>query len=309
MKILITGARGMVGRNIIDGLSASGRHSLLQPSRDDLDLEDREAVARYLADHTPDAVIHAAGKVGGIRANVAHPVEFLSANLRIGTNVIDGAKDAGVRRLLNIASSCMYPRNAPNPLRETRILTGELEPTNEGYAIAKIASTRLCEYISREYPDYVYITLIPCNLYGYYDHFDVEKGHMIAAVMQRMHVAKLNGDETMTIWGDGTARREFMFVGDLAGFVVDYVEHMTDLPVLMNVGLGHDYSINEYYEAIRAVVGYEGAFEHDLDKPVGMQQKLVDITRQTSLGWAPSTSLYEGLRRTYEYYLESWMDD
>lgn len=293
----------MVGRNIAEALLPRDHVEVIGPTRAELDLEARGAVREYLAAAKPDVVIHAAGKVGGIRANMAEPTDFLAVNLRIGTNVIDEARQVGVGRLINIASSCMYPRQASNPLREDSILTGELEPTNEGYALAKIASTRLCEYISREHEGLHYKTLIPCNLYGRYDHFDSEKGHMIAAVMRRMHAAAASGAKTMTIWGDGTARREFMYVGDLADFVAQHIERIDELTDVMNVGLGQDYSVREYYDAIRRVTGYEGEFEHDLSKPVGMKQKLVDVSRQRALGWMPSTSLEDGLRKTYDYFL------
>ncbi|MDA3950374.1 MAG: GDP-L-fucose synthase [Spirochaeta sp.] len=305
MKILVTGARGMVGQNIIETFQSHGRHEVLTPGRDIVDFEDRDNVRAYLISHQPDAVIHAAGKVGGIRANMAQPVEFLAVNLRIGMNVIDESKAAGIPYLLNIASSCMYPRDGENPLKEEAILTGALEPTNEGYAIAKIATTRLCEYIRTEHPTLHYKTVIPCNLYGRYDHFDPHRGHMIAAVLQRMYEAHQRNEAELSIWGDGTARREFMYVGDLAEFVVQYIEKLEDLPDVMNIGLGFDYSINEYYRAIRSVIGFHGAFTHDLSKPVGMQQKLVDVRRQKELGWVPRVSLEDGLRQTFSYFLET----
>ena len=293
----------MVGRNIHEALTRANTYQVLRPDRTELDLEDRRAVELYITETCPDAIVHAAGLVGGIRANIARPVEFLAVNLRIGTNVIDGAKDAGVPILLNIASSCMYPREEKNPLGEESILSGMLEPTNEGYAIAKIAATRHCQYILQQHNDLNYKTIVPCNLYGKYDHFDPENGHMIASVIQRMHKAKEDNDPKMMIWGDGTARREFMFAGDLAGFVARYLEKADELPDVMNVGLGQDFTIREYYEAISHVIGYVGEFQNDLTKPVGMKQKLVSVARQNCLGWAPGTTLEEGLRIVYDYYL------
>lgn len=240
MKILVTGAAGMVGRNIVEAIEKKGKHQILKPMREELDLEDHIAVLRYFTEKKPEAIIHTAGKVGGIQANMVEKEIFLSANLRIGLNVIESAKSVGVPRLLNLASSCMYPKHADNPLHEEKILTGELESTNEGYAIAKIASTKLCQYISEKEQHLQYKTLIPCNLYGTYDHFDPTRGHMIASVITRMHKAKDQGDNKIIIWGDGTARREFMFVGDFADFVAEYITHIDDLPNLMNIGLGFE---------------------------------------------------------------------
>ena len=195
----------------------------------------------------------------------------------------------------------MYPHDAPNPLKEEQVLTGELEPTNEGYALAKCAATRFCQYINRQYPDFHYKTLIPCNLYGKYDKFG-ENAHMIPAIIKKIDSAIKNNQDTVEIWGDGTARREFMYAEDLAECVKLAVENFEELPELMNVGLGYDYTVNEYYEAVAKVLGYKGKFVHNLDKPSGMKQKLVDITRQTKFGFKPKTSLEEGIRKTYEYY-------
>lgn len=301
-RILVTGARGMVGKNILEH-PGMAQWDVLAPSRDELDLSDFTATRQYLEANRPDMIVHSAGLVGGIHANMSRPVDFLVNNIDIGRNIIMAARECGVRRLLNLASSCMYPRNAANPLTEDLILKGELEPTNEGYALAKIFSTRLCEYIVREQPDFLYKTFIPCNLYGRHDKFDPEKSHLIPAIIHKVHTAKVTGQETVEIWGAGTARREFMYAGDIADAVIRALGDFDSVPALMNVGLGHDFTINEYYAVAADVIGWQGRFVHDLDKPVGMQQKLVSTTRQTAWGWQPATSLRDGISKTYQFYL------
>jgi GDP-L-fucose synthase len=303
MKIFISGANGLVGRNILEH-PVAGNFELLAPLREELDLLDRQAVADYLTRSKPDMVIHAAGKVGGIQANMREPVRFFIENLDMGRNVVWAARQAGVKRLINLGSSCMYPRHAVNPLNENCILTGELEPTNEGYALAKIAVARLCRYINQEDPDYAYKTLIPCNLYGRWDKFDPAHSHLIPAVIHKLHQAKTAGLDEVEIWGDGMARREFMDAADLADCLAAVVQNYQTMPEVMNVGLGFDYSINEYYLAAAKVIGYGGRFVHDLSRPVGMQQKVVDVESLAAWGWKPGTTLEDGLKRAYSFYLE-----
>lgn len=303
-RLFLTGGSGMVGRNLQDH-AAAAQWDILAPSSRDLDLMDAAAVADYLAAQKPDIVVHAAGKVGGISANMADPVAFLDRNVMIGRNVIMGARQAGVTRLINLASTCIYPRAAPNPLSEDLILKGELEPTNEGYALAKILALRLCQYIRRETPALQYKTLIPCNLYGPHDKFDPKNSHLVPAIIHKVHQAKQSGATEVDIWGDGTARREFMYAPDLAGAVFRAAEGIEALPELMNIGLGHDHSINDYYRAVAEVIGWKGSFTHDLTKPVGMAQKLSDTTRQTDWGWQSATPLQEGIAQTYHFYLEA----
>jgi GDP-L-fucose synthase len=303
MKILITGARGMVGKNIAE-YSDMQHYELLTPSSNELNLLDRQAVDAYMLKNKPDMVIHCAGIVGGIQANIANPVKFLVENTQLGINLIMSAKEADVKRLMNMSSSCMYPRAAQNPLAEDLILKGELEPTNEGYAIAKITSTRLCEYINREDSSFEYKTVIPCNLYGKHDKFDPKHSHMIPAVIKKIADAKAIRLPSIDIWGDGLARREFMYAEDLANFVNFAIQKFSDMPQNINVGLGHDYTINEYYETIADVIGYQGEFVHDLTKPVGMKQKLIDDTQLKAFGWHYQTKLKDGLRQTYQHYLE-----
>lgn len=304
MRILLTGSSGMVGSNVMEHVEAT-RHELITPSSKALDMRSLQAVEHYLHEHRPDLVIHAAGRVGGIQANMREPVAFLLDNLDIGRNIVAAARAAGVRRLINLGSSCMYPRHTANPIPENAVLTGELEPTNEGYALAKIAVARLCQYISSETPEYQYKTLLPCNLYGRHDKFDPRHSHMVPAIIHKLHQAKLQRLPNVDIWGDGTARREFMYTGDLADCIWQAVNNFTALPAMTNVGLGHDLTVNEYYRVAADVIGYCGEFVHDLSKPVGMKQKLVDVTRADTWGWKARTSLEEGLTLTYQHYLDT----
>lgn len=302
-RIMLTGGGGMVGQNILEHPDI-GSLEVMAPRRDEVDLMNYNQVESYMRQHQPDIVVHAAGQVGGIQANVAAPVRFLVANLDMGRNVVLAARAAGINKMVNLASSCIYPRDAANPLSEDLILRGQLEPTNEGYALAKIVTMRLCEYIHREDASFGYKTLIPCNLYGRHDKFSPQHSHLIPAIIHKVHQAMKNKDASVEIWGDGTARREFMYAGDLADAVVRSLERFDTLPIAMNVGLGHDYTIDEYYETVASVLGYKGKFAHDLSKPVGMARKLVSIERQIAWGWSAPTSLREGIAKTYEFYLK-----
>ncbi|MCE5286502.1 MAG: GDP-L-fucose synthase [Pelosinus sp.] len=303
MRVLLTGGSGMVGRNILEHQEISD-FEVLAPTHAELNLFNYTALEEYIKKVEPDMIIHAAGKVGGIQANINNPVSFLVQNLDMGRNIILAARQTGVKKFINLGSSCMYPRQAVNPLKEEYILQGELEPTNEGYALAKIMAARLCEYISREDKNYQYKTLIPCNLYGRWDKFNEDYGHMIPAVITKLHQAKQAGQETVTIWGDGTVRREFMNAADLADAVIYAIKNFTTLPNLLNIGLGYDCTINEYYQMIADVVGYHGVFVHDTTKPAGMKRKLVDISKQEAWGWLAKLSMRQGIARTYAFYLE-----
>lgn len=302
MKILITGSNGMVGSNIIEHVAAS-KHEILSPTSKELNLLDPSSIDRYMNIYHPDMVIHTAGIVGGIHANMAGPVKFLVDNMQMGLNILMASKTYEVKQFMNLSSSCMYPRDAQNPLSEDLILKGELEPTNEGYAIAKAASTRLCEYINREDESFLYKTVIPCNLYGKYDKFDPEHSHMIPAAIKKINDAKNNNLKSIDIWGDGLARREFMYTADFADFVYYAIDNFEKMPQNINVGLGHDYTINEYYQKIANAVDYQGGFTHDLSRPTGMQQKLVDDTKLKAFGWQPKTTLEQGIQKTYDYFL------
>ena len=291
----------MVGKNILE-YSKKYNYIFLSPSSTELNLLDYNSVDNFIKKNNPDFIIHAAGKVGGIQANIKEPVSFLINNIDMGRNIIMAAKSNNIKNLLNLSSSCMYPRNAENPLSESLILKGELEPTNEGYAIAKIMSTRLCEYIVKEDDSKNYKTVIPCNLYGKYDKFDPRNSHLIPAVISKIYKAKLSDSREISIWGDGKSRREFMYTEDLADFIFYAITNFDKMPQNINVGLGHDYSIDDYYLKIATVLGYKGKFSHDLSKPTGMKQKLIDDTKLKEFGWKSKTTLTEGLRKTIDYY-------
>ena len=302
-KILLTGGGGMVGQNLLEHPAIS-EFEVLAPRSSELNLCDFNAVQTYVRQHQPDMIIHAAGKVGGIQANMREPVGFLMDNLDMGRNIVWAAHQAGVKKLINLGSSCMYPRNHNEPLREEMVLKGELEPTNEGYALAKVVTQRLCEYIMREDASFQFKTLIPCNLYGRHDKFDPKHSHLIPAIIHKVYQAKQTGQATVEIWGDGTARREFMYAGDLSDALIRAIEQFDSLPALMNIGLGYDYTINEYYQAAADVMGYTGEFVHDLSKPVGMARKLVSVARQKTWGWQAQNELRAGIEKTYQYYLQ-----
>jgi GDP-L-fucose synthase len=305
IRILLTGGSGMVGRNVLEH-STIGEFEVLAPRSSELDLRDFRAVHAHLQRYQPDMIIHAAGKVGGIQANMREPVGFLMENLDMGRNIVWAAHQAGIKCLINLGSSCMYPRNHYEPLKEGMVLKGELEPTNEGYALAKVVTARLCDYVMREDASFQYKTIIPCNIYGRYDKFDPAHSHLVPAIIHKVHQAKQSGQEAVEIWGDGTARREFMYAGDLADALLRAVSHFDTLPAYMNVGLGYDYTINDYYQAAAEVMGYTGGFVHDHSKPVGMARKLVCVERQQAWGWSASQELRNGIEKTYNYYLKEF---
>ena len=301
--ILLTGSSGMVGRNITDHLSAQ-KYKILSPTSSDLNLLNYKDILDYITFNNPELVINAAGTVGGIEANMNYPVKFLVNNTQMGLNILMASKTKKIKRFINLGSSCMYPRNAKNPLSEDFILKGELEPTNEAYALAKITSTKLCEYITREDNSFLYKTIIPCNLYGKYDDFDYDNSHMIPGVIRKIYDAKNKNSQFVNIWGDGLARREFMYAADIADFIYYAVENFNKMPQNINVGLGLDYSIIEYYKIIADVIGYRGKFNHDITKPTGMKKKLIDNKKLNEFGWSHQTSLESGIKKTYDYFLK-----
>ncbi len=303
MRLMITGATGMVGRYLTAHPQIC-EHDLLTPSRDALDLQSESMVQGFLEAAQPDVVIHAAGRVGGIQANIDSPVSYLVENTRLGLNVLLGCARAGIKTVLAMGSSCMYPRDLDRPIREDDLLTGPLEPTNEGYAIAKILVARLCTYLNRTNPGYRYITIVPCNLYGKWDDFTPDQAHLIPAAINKLHKAKTTRQKTVSIWGDGTARREFMYASDVASFVVKALTTPDQLPEVVNVGTGRDYSVTEYYEMIADIVGFDGEFEYQPSRPTGMKRKLLDIEKQLEFGWKSEVSLSDGIRSTYQYYLD-----
>ncbi|WGR63208.1 GDP-L-fucose synthase (plasmid) [Paracoccus ferrooxidans] len=302
-RLFVTGGHGMVGSNLRahPGIAA---WQVLAPARAELDLCDAVALRDWLARHRPDAVVHAAGVVGGIQANMAEPLRYLAENARIGLNLITACREIGVPVLLNLSSSCVYPRDLHRDLAEEQILTGPLEPSNEGYALAKIMAMRLVDHACRENPTLQWRTLIPCNLYGPFDTFDPGRSHLLPAIIHKIHRARIEGRDRVEIWGDGQARREFMHAGDLADAILRALADPSAVPAVMNVGPGVDHAIEDYYRLVAGVVGWQGRFVHDLGKPVGMRRKLLSVARQAAWGWAPRIGLAEGVAATYAWYLE-----
>lgn len=303
-RIFLTGGGGMVGRNLLHSDGAKN-YEIFAPLRAEVDLRDYDAVLAQMRRFKPDVVIHTAGLVGGIMANMKNPFLYLVENLDIGRNVVLAAREAGVPRLINLGSSCMYPRNIEVPLSEDMLLTGELEPTNEGYALAKITVARLCKYLSEQDSNFDYKTLIPCNLYGPFDKFDPARSHLIPAIIAKVHQAKVNNSNTVEIWGDGSALREFMYAGDLADFIWHGLGQFETLPNVLNVGPGKDHTILEYYQSVVNVLGWQGEFTFNLDRPVGMKQKVVSTKLLDKTGWQTQQSLDEGIEKTYQYFLEN----
>lgn len=299
-RIYVAGHRGLAGSAILRALQARGHTSLITRSSTELDLRQQRAVERFFADEKPEYVILAAAKVGGILANDQLPGDFIRENLQIQTNVIDSAQRHGVRKLCFLGSSCIYPRLAPQPIREDSLLTGPLESTNEWYAIAKIAGIKMCQAYYKQY-GFNAISVMPTNLYGPGDNFDLQKSHVLPALMRKFDAAKRAGDAAVTIWGSGTPRREFLFVDDLADACCFLMENY-DSPEIINVGVGEDLTIAELAAQIRDIVGFSGTIEHDRSKPDGTPRKLLDVSRLKALGWQAKTRLDDGIRGTYEWY-------
>ena len=304
-KIFVGGHRGMVGSALIRRLKSEGFLNLLVRDRPKLDLTDESAVAKFFADEKPAVVILAAAKVGGIKANNDYPVEFLLENLRIQNNVIRSAYENDARKLLFLGSSCIYPKLAPQPIPETALLSGPLEPTNEAYAIAKIAGIKLCQAYAREH-NANFISVMPTNIYGPNDNFDLETSHVLAALLRKAHEAKTRKERELIVWGSGKPRREFLHVDDLASACALLLEQY-DSPEIINVGCGEDISIRELAELICDVVGFDGKLTWDATKPDGTPRKLLDVTRLRALGWQPSIPLRNGIARTYEWFLANYV--
>lgn len=299
----------MVGRNLLEKMDSVNELKALSPKRSEVNLLNYEEVDNFIKLHKPDMVIHLAGRVGGIQANISEPIKYMIENMDMGKNIIMASRKNGIKKLINLGSSCMYPKNIKGKLKEEYLLTGAFEPTNEGYALAKITTLKLCEYVRQESSEYLYKTIIPCNLYGKWDKFSQDVSHMVPAVIDKLHRAKIANLEVVDIWGDGKAKREFLYAGDLADCILKAIEKFDQLPYVTNIGQGYDYTINEYYETIAKVIGYEGGFYYDLSRPVGMQTKLLDTTKQKKWGWNSSTSLEVGVRKTYEFYLKELVSD
>lgn len=302
-KIFVAGHKGMVGSAITRALESGGFSNLLKRTRAELDLSDPRAVSDFFRKEKPELVIFAAAKVGGIKANNDFPVEFLADNLRIETNVISAAHENGARKLLFLGSSCIYPKHAPQPMAESALLTGPLEPTNEAYAIAKIAGVKLCQAYAREY-NANFISAMPSNLYGPNDDFDLESSHVLAALLRKAHEAKTSRARQLVVWGTGTPRREFLHVDDCASACLFLLEKYNS-PEIINVGSGEDVTIRELAELICEVVGFDGELSWDKTKPDGTPRKLMDVSKIRALGWQPSISLRDGIARSYDWFLKN----
>jgi GDP-L-fucose synthase len=296
-RIYVAGHRGMVGSALVRRLRAGGYSNVLVAPRAELDLLDQRAVHAFLAREKSDYVF-AAAKVGGIQANNLHRADFLYQNLMIEANLVHGAHLAGVQRLMFLGSSCIYPRDCPQPIKEEYLLTGPLEPTNEPYAIAKIAGIKLCESYNRQHGRQ-YVSVMPTNLYGPNDNYDLASSHVLPALLRKAHEAKLRGDAEYVVWGSGTPRREFLYVDDLADACVHLMQRGYDGP-LVNIGTGEDVTIRELAETVMEIVGFDGRIVYDASKPDGTPRKLLDVSRLAALGWRARTALREGIRLAYE---------
>jgi GDP-L-fucose synthase len=299
-KIFIAGHRGMVGSALVRRLGAGGYDNLLLRTREELDLLDQRAVHAFLAAERPDYIFIAAAKVGGIQANNTQRADFLYDNLLIASNLIHGAHLAGVQRLMFLGSSCVYPRDCPQPIREDYLLTGPLEPTNEPYAIAKIAGIKLAESYNRQHGRQ-YVSVMPTNLYGPNDNYDLATSHVLPALLRKVHEAKQRGDREFVVWGSGTPRREFLHVDDMADACVYLMQHGCDT-ALVNIGCGQDVTIRELAETVMDVVGFEGRIVFDATKPDGTPRKLLDVSRLAALGWRARTPLREGIANAYSAF-------
>jgi len=313
-KIYIAGHNGLVGSALTRHLESLGYTHLISRSHAELDLCNQENVIKFFEQERPDYVFMAAAKVGGIHANNTYPAEFIYDNLMVQSNVIDCCWRYNVNRLLFLGSSCIYPKMAPQPIREDYLLTGPLEPTNEPYAIAKIAGIKTCESYNRQYGTR-YLSVMPTNLYGPGDNFDLENAHVLPALMRRFHQAKLSGDKYVSVWGTGKPRREFLHVDDMAKACVDIMNLSDGIvdkelltypsPCFLNIGTGTDVSIAELCEIIKTVTGYQGEIHYDTTKPDGTMRKLLDVSRINNLGWEAQIELHEGIQKTYDWFLQT----
>ena len=301
-RIFVAGAHGLVGSAIARHLRTAGFSNLLLPSRSELDLADQSAVEAYFRTRQPSHVFLAAAKVGGILANNTYPADFIRSNLVIQDNVIDAARRHDVRKLVFLGSSCIYPKLAPQPIKEEYLLTGPLEPTNEWYAIAKIAGIKTCQAYRRQYA-FDAISLMPTNLYGPGDNFDLESSHVMPAMMRKFHEAKMSGAQEVVVWGTGTPRREFLHVDDLADAAVHLMQHYSDEDII-NVGVGKDISIAELATLMAEVVGFSGEIVYDTSKPDGTPRKLLDVSRLHAQNWRASINLRDGVADTYRWFLD-----
>ena len=302
-KVYIAGHNGMVGSAVWRALEKKGYTNLIGKTSKELDLKKQQSVLDFFANEKPAVVIDAAAKVGGILANNDYPYQFLMENMQIQNNLIDGAFQSGIDKFIFLGSSCIYPKLAPQPLKEEYLLTDSLEPTNEWYAIAKITGVKACQAIRNQYQK-EYVSLMPTNLYGYYDNFDLQTSHVLPAMLRKFHEAKRNNNAPVKLWGSGTPMREFLFVDDMAEAVVFALENKLS-EYLYNVGSGKDSTIKELAETIQKTVGHQGEIIWDTTKPDGTPRKLMDVSKMKSLGWEYSTELQQGIEKTYVWFLEN----
>jgi GDP-L-fucose synthase len=300
-RIYVAGHRGLVGSALVRKLSDSGYVNLVLRTRGELDLLRQEAVEAFFRDERPEYVFLAAAKVGGILANSTFPADFIYDNLVIETNLIHSAHLEGVKKLLFLGSSCIYPKHCPQPMKEEYLLSGYLEPTNESYAVAKIAGIKMCQAYNRQYGTH-FISVMPTNLYGPGDNFDLKTSHVLPALIRKFHEAKINGDASVEIWGTGAPRREFLYVDDLADACL-FLMNRYEKDDIINVGVGKDQTIRELAELVGEVVGFKGELRFDPSQPDGTPLKLLDVSRLTALGWKARTPLRKGIRQAYEWYL------
>jgi GDP-L-fucose synthase len=305
-RIYVAGHRGLVGSAVVRALTRDGYQNLVLRTHHELDLTDQLAVRQFFEAERPEAVIMAAARVGGIHANNSRPALFIRDNLVIQDNVIESAHRSGVMKFVFLGSSCIYPKLAPQPIKEDYLLTGPLEPTNEWYAIAKIAGIKMCQAYRREF-GFNAISLMPTNLYGPGDNFDLQNSHVLPALIRKFHEAKIRGDETVTVWGTGTPRREFLHVDDLADAVL-YLLQTYDAEPIVNIGWGEDVTIRELAELVMSAIGYRGRLIFDSTKPDGTPRKLLDVSRLTGLGWQAKIPLKTGIERTYAWFQEHSAD-
>jgi len=303
MRVLITGGNGMLG-SALKRFGNDAGFTILSPSRQELDLNNEFGTLQYLEANSVDAVVHAAAKVGGIAANIAQPVEFLTQNIAIDSNILNASLHFGIEKLIYVGSSCMYPRNISHPMKESEILSGPLEITNEGYALAKLVGCKIVEYVAHS-KELIWRNFIPSNLYGPNDHFEPERSHLLAAIIQKVDHAKSHNLHEVEMWGDGEAKREFTYVDDVARFMMNSLDRLETLPTTMNLGVGVDHTVREYYEIVSKLFGTNLKIVADPSKPSGIKRKLLDVSLAQNFGWDPKTTLESGIESTIDWYLSS----
>jgi GDP-L-fucose synthase len=303
MRVLVTGGNGMLGRAVISSLGIAN-YEVLSPSRSEMDLEDISETINFIKFHKPEVIVHCAAFVGGISANISNPIDFLQKNIKLDQGIFFAATELKVPKLLYMGSSCMYPKEREKPMTESEILSGSLEPTNEGYALAKIVGWKNVQLIAESL---TWRTLILSNLYGPNDHFESNRSHLLAAIIDKVHYARRENHLEIEMWGSGEAKREFTFVSDVADYIAEIIPNLERVPVTLNIGAGIDYSVREYYQMVCEVMEYKGKIVPNLKKPEGMKRKLMDVSAAKKYGWVPKTDIKNGIKRTVDWYLNDEM--